>query len=242
MESPVFVFAHGAGAPSAHPWMQKWAALLASIGAVQTFDYAYIAEGRKYPDRLPLLIDAHRLALKSARDGHPGPAVLIGKSMGARVGCHLSLEEEVSAVVCLGYPLCGGGDSTKIRDEVLRNLRAPILFVQGTRDSLCPLHLLENVRQEMRAENEMHIVEGGDHSLHVAKTQLKASEMTQDDVDGGILRAINAFVVKHSIPGNAPGNSRSKPELMGVSTVQEATRGSNPRGLSSSEHQLRLPF
>jgi uncharacterized protein len=56
--------------------------------------------------------------------------VLIGKSVGGRVGCHLSLQEAVAAVVCLGYPLCGGGDCGKRRDKALRELSTPIP-VQG---------------------------------------------------------------------------------------------------------------
>ena len=133
--------------------MLRWARLLGTIGPVRAFDYPYMAEGRKRPDPLPKLIAAHRSALKQLRDSSRGPVVLIGKSMGSRVGCHVALEEEVPALVCLGYPLCGGGDPTKLRDEVLREIRTPILFVQGTRDPLCPLPLLDKVRAEMsRAE------------------------------------------------------------------------------------------
>lgn len=197
MKRPIFIFAHGAGAPSSHPWMQRWAALLGTIGDVQTFDYAYMAEGRGRPDLMPKLIAAHRAALERARKSHKGPAVLIGKSMGSRVGCHLALEEDVAAVVCLGYPLCGAGDRAKLRDQVLLALRTPILFVQGTRDSLCPLDLLESVRSEMTAPNELHVVEAGDHSLLVTKTQLKASSETQEDVDQRILAAIGEFLAKH---------------------------------------------
>ena len=73
--------------------------------------------------------------------------------MGGRIGCHVSLEEKVDGLVCLGYPLCAMGDRTKLRDEVLRALTTPILFVQGTRDSLCPMDLLERVRTEMKTPN-----------------------------------------------------------------------------------------
>ncbi|HEX8311147.1 MAG TPA: alpha/beta fold hydrolase [Chthoniobacteraceae bacterium] len=143
---PLFLFAHGAGAPSSHPWMLRWAELLTTIGNVVAFDYPNLAEGRKRPDPLPKLIEAHRAALEKARQSHAGPVVLIGKSMGGRVGCHLALQKTVAAVVCLGYPLCGGGDCSKLRDKVLRELSTPILFVQGTRDSLCPLNVLARVR------------------------------------------------------------------------------------------------
>jgi uncharacterized protein len=196
METPLFVFAHGAGAPSSHPWMQRWIRRLAAIGTVAAFDYSYIKDLRKRPDPLPKLVATHRQALQQARQGHSRPTVLIGKSLGARVGCHLALEEKVTALICLGYPLCGGGDPTKLRAAVLRALSTPILFVQGTRDRLCPLHLLESVRQEMKAFNKLHIVEGGDHSLLVTQAQLKASRETQDDVDERILEAIRSFLEK----------------------------------------------
>src|ERR1700739_1660703 len=119
METPLFVFAHGAGAPSSHPWMQRWIRRLATIGTVVPFDYPYMKSLRKRPDPLPKLVAAHRQALIQAREGRSVPTVLIGKSLGARVGCHLALEEEVDALICLGYPLCGGGDPAKMRAEVL---------------------------------------------------------------------------------------------------------------------------
>jgi predicted alpha/beta-hydrolase family hydrolase len=194
MERPFFVFAHGAGAPSSHPWMQRWIGRLATIGSVAAFDYPYIKDSRKLPDPLQKLIAAHREALAQARLGRRGPTVLIGKSMGARIGCHLALEEEVAAIVCLSYPLCGGGDPVKLRAEVLRKLSTPILFVQGTRDRLCPLDLLESVRREMKAINKLHIVEEGDHSLLVTKARLKASGKTQDEVEQRILEAIRSFL------------------------------------------------
>jgi uncharacterized protein len=194
MKTIFFVFAHGAGAPSSHPWMRRWADALGIIGPVFPFDYPYMKEHRKRPDPLPKLIAAHREALAQARQKFDGELVLIGKSMGGRVGCHVALEENVAAVVCLGYPLCGAGDTSKMRDEVLRKILTPILFVQGTRDSLCPLDLLENVRKQMNAPNDLYIVEGGDHSLMVTKTHLKASRETQENVDERILARIREFI------------------------------------------------
>ncbi len=174
--------------------MQAWKERLKTIGEVELFDYDYMREGRRRPDPLPLLIAAHRSALRNARKDEAQPAFLIGKSMGGRIGCHLSLEESVTGLICLGYPLCGGGDPNKLRDKVLRDLRTPVLFVQGTRDSLCPLDLLESVRKEMKAENYLHVVEGGDHSLLVGKRQLRDSGHGQDHVDAAVLAAINEFV------------------------------------------------
>ena len=196
MAKSLFLFAPGAGAPSSHPWMRRWSERLSTIGDVVAFDYDYMREGRKRPDPRPLLISAHRQALANAR--RDTATFLIGKSMGGRMGCHVALEEKVAGVICLGYPLCGGGDPTKLRDEVLRELRTPILFVQGTRDSLCPLDLLERVRAEMTAPNSLHVVEGGDHSLQVPKRQLAASGETQEEVDRRILEAITGFVIQQS--------------------------------------------
>lgn len=191
---PLLLFAPGAGAPSTHPWVRRWCDLLGNTGQVETFDYDYMREGRKRPDPLPQLIEAHRRALREARRKYPGPVVLIGKSMGGRIGCHVALEEEVAGLVCLGYPLCGGGDPTKLKDKVLRELSTPILFVQGSRDALCPLTLLASVCAEMTAPNEIYVVEGGDHSLTVSKTQLKTTRQTQDDVDQSMLVVIRRFV------------------------------------------------
>lgn len=200
---PLILFAPGAGAPSSHPWMQNWKARLSEIGNVETFDYDYMREGRRRPDPLPKLIEAHRGALHRARQRHRAEiTILVGKSMGGRIGCHVSLEEKVDRLVCLGYPLCAMGDRSKLRDEVLRALNTPILFVQGTRDSLCLLDLLERVRAEMKAPNFLHTVESGDHSLRVTKHQLKATGETQEEVDRRVFEAIAGFVDRLAMPAD----------------------------------------
>ena len=113
--------------------------------------------------------------------------------MGGRVGCHVALVETVMALIGFGYPLCGGGDRSSCAIRVCWT-RAPILFVQGTRDPLCPLDLLEAVRKRMRAPSSLHIVDGGDHSLLLAKAALKATGSTQEDVDEGVRNAIAGFL------------------------------------------------
>jgi predicted alpha/beta-hydrolase family hydrolase len=180
--------------------MLHWADLLRKLGNVCAFDYPYRMNGGKRPDPLPTLIAGHRAALDKARQSHTGPIVLIGKSMGGRIGCHVALEENVAGVICFGYPLCGAGDRTKLRAAVLRKLTTPVLFVQGTRDSLCPLDMLATVRKEIPALNELYIVEGGDHSLLVTKSQLKNSGETQDAVDHRILQAVQQFVSVRTQP------------------------------------------
>jgi uncharacterized protein len=174
--------------------MRTFARLLETIGPVEPFDYPYALAGRGRPDPLSKLIEAHRAALAALRAKHDGPIVVAGKSMGGRVGCHVALVDPVQAVICLGYPLCAAGDRSKLRDQVLLELKTPILFAQGTRDPLCPLDLLESVRTQMHAPSTVTVVEGGDHSLMVAKTALKALGSTQEAVDDGLLNAITHFL------------------------------------------------
>src|SRR5689334_21766896 len=177
--------------------MVRWASRLASLGDVVTLDYTYAREGRRRPDRLPVLVAAHRAALAAARAGRRGPVVLAGKSMGGRVGCHVALEERVDALVCLGYPL--RGTSGALRDAVLLALRAPVLFVQGTRDPLCPLDALEAVRGRMTAPSALHVVPDGDHGLVLRARALAAQGTTQEEVEARALAAIAAFLRVHRI-------------------------------------------
>lgn len=190
-EQRLFLFAHGAGAPAASVWMQAWRDRLATLGDVVTFDYPYMKTGRRLPDRQPALIAAHAQALAEARARTTGPVFLIGKSMGSRIGCHVALQEAVSGIVCLGYPLVSR-TSGALRDEVLVALRTPILFVQGTGDPLCPLDKLQAVRERMQARHELFVVAGGNHSLEISRA--KSKRAVQDASDRAVLEAIRAFV------------------------------------------------
>jgi uncharacterized protein len=180
---PLILFAHGAGAPSTSPWMRAWAERLGALGRVVTFDYPRTRA-------LPALVAAHAAALRAARPR--GRVVLAGKSMGSRVGCHLALERPVERLVCLGYPLVG--QNGKVRDQVLLDLRTPVLFVQGTRDPLCPLDLLAEVRARMTAPSALHVVDDGDHSHERRKGHITASGVSQETSDAAALAAIASFL------------------------------------------------
>jgi predicted alpha/beta-hydrolase family hydrolase len=190
---PTFLFAPGAGAPSSSAWMVAWRARLETLAEVVSFDYPYMRAGRRMPDRLPTLIAAHREALAAARARASGPIFLAGKSMGGRVGCHLALEEPVAGVICFGYPL-RSGTSGALRDEVLVALRTRTLFLQGSRDELCPLDLLAEVRARMTAPSTLLVVAGGDHSLVLSAAERKAAATTQAEADARVLAAVSAFV------------------------------------------------
>lgn len=124
--------------------------------------------------------------------------MLVGKSLGSRVGCHLSLTQSVGAVVCLGYPLKSPARTAALRDQVLLQMHAPVLFVQGTRDALCPLDLLADVRARMTAPNELYVVPTGDHSLMATQTYLRTEGTTQEALELDALAALATFVMRHT--------------------------------------------
>ena len=194
-----FLLAHGAGAPSSSAWMRRFAGHLGTLGSVRAFDYPYARAGmaRKAPDKLDVLVAAHGAELEALRaeSAAADKLVLAGKSMGGRIGCHLALDPSAAAavagLVCFGYPL--RGQNGKLRDQVLLALRTPVLFVQGTRDSLCPLEELEELRSRMAAPSELFVVDSGDHSLQASKASLKARGLTQADVEQSILARVRAF-------------------------------------------------
>ena len=172
--------------------MLRWAHLLGTIGVVRGFDYPYMAEGRKRPDPLPKLINAHRSALQDCAIRAQGQSFSLAKAWDRELAVTF-VAGGLSALVCLGYPLCGGGDPTKLRDQVLREIRTPILFVQGTRDPLCPLSLLDKVRSEMCAPNEVHVVTAA--TTHFASPSANSSEQPNPgDVNQRILQRIQSFV------------------------------------------------
>ena len=178
--------------------MQAMMQRFEALGRVGCFDYPYQRAGRRSPDRHPVLVKAHEEALAAFEASHAGPVVLVGKSMGGRIGCHVAVarSKPPAALVCLGYPLVG--QNGKMRDEVLRELPTPVLFVQGTRDPLCPLEELEALLPELSTPHALHRVEDGDHSLRVAARTLKATGQTQESVDAGIVEAVGAFLDAHT--------------------------------------------
>ncbi|KAK7358532.1 hypothetical protein VNO77_00464 [Canavalia gladiata] len=196
--SPVVIFAHGAGAPSSSDWMQRWKNMLKeALHAVDivTFDYPYMSGKKKAPPKAEKLVEFHSNIVKETATKYPGhPLILAGKSMGSRVGCMVATMEDitVSSVVCLGYPLKGINGA--VRDETLLQLTVPTMFVQGSKDSLCPLEKLEATRQKMKAPNELHVIDGGDHSFKIAKKHLQANGFSQHEAEDVAVQAIAAFI------------------------------------------------
>jgi predicted alpha/beta-hydrolase family hydrolase len=162
------VLAHGAGTDFDTPRLAELGLALAARGVcVVRFRFPYRQAGRRAPDRMPRLEAAYRAAAGFARSLAPSLA-LGGHSMGGRVASHLAASgEPCGALVLASYPLfpAGGGPA---RDGHLPSVEARTLFVQGTRDPLCPLAELRRVIPLMTAASLVE-VEGGDHSLELPR-------------------------------------------------------------------------
>ncbi|KAL2547629.1 alpha/beta-hydrolase superfamily protein [Forsythia ovata] len=198
-KSPLVVFAHGAGAPSSSDWMVRWKDMLAkALNAVEvvTFDYPYIAGGkRKAPPKAEKLVEFHSDIVRKSMAKYPGhPLLLAGKSMGSRVSCMVAGAKDIAAaaVVCLGYPLKGLNGA--VRDETLVQLTVPVIFVQGSKDSLCPLGSLEVVRKKMNSVTALHVIEGGDHSFKIAKKHLQSTGSNQEEAEDQAVQAIAMYI------------------------------------------------
>jgi uncharacterized protein len=169
------VLAHGAGAGKDHPFMAGLRSRLAEAGmAVLAFDYPYAAAGRRAPDRLPVLVECHRAAATHLA-GRVGRLVLAGKSMGGRVGSHLDGFDECARLF-YGYPLVPLGKTGPRDTGHLDALTGPMLFIQGERDRMAPLDLLEPLVRRLGARLE--VIADADHGFKVPKR----TGMTEDDV------------------------------------------------------------
>ena len=173
----LLVLAHGAGAGQAHPFMVSIARGLSARGVdVATFDFTYITQQRKVPDRAPVLEARFREAIADARAASGATRVFIGgKSMGGRMATHLAAQgEPVAGVVALGYPLHPPGKPDQLRTAHLPAITCPVLVVQGEHDTFGSAAELRPVLETMRAPVTLHVVTGGDHSLVVRKRERDA--------------------------------------------------------------------
>jgi hypothetical protein len=161
------LLAHGAGAGRRHAFMERLARRLASAGhPTLTFDYPFVAEGRRAPDRRATLLACHRAAA-GWLGGRAGRIVLAGKSMGGRMASHLAAEHPdpaYSALLCFGYPLLPPGTAEPRPTGHLWGIELPALFVSGSRDRLAPLPLLEQLVGSLPGA-ALAVVEGADHGF-----------------------------------------------------------------------------
>lgn len=176
-----FVLAHGAGAGQHHPWMRHVAAGLEARGfRVVTFDFPYVAEGRKVPDKAPVLEAAFIKVWEEAARTATGPMVAAGKSMGGRMASMVAARQGFApapaGLVFFGYPLHPPGKPEQRRDRHLPAITVPMLFVHGTKDPFgTPEEMTQLVTGLPRAT--LHLVDKGDHSLITRRGQPLSSDV-----------------------------------------------------------------
>lgn len=168
------LLAHGAGAGQHHKFMVGIAEALAARGAdVVTFDFPYVHARRKVPDRAPVLEAAfeHVLVWTRERAATRGRTRVFigGKSMGGRMATHLGARgvPGIHGIVALGYPLRPPGKTGNERAAHLMAITAPLLIVQGTRDSFGSPDDLRAALAGTTASPTIVTVAGGDHSFAV---------------------------------------------------------------------------
>ncbi len=197
------LLAHGAGANMESAFITAIASGLAERGfPVFRFDYPYMErarrEGRRFPpNRKDVLLATHRLALAELERRCPGrPPLLVGKSMGARMGSYLAAEgERCAGLIHLGYPLHPARKPERLRSEHFPLIVAPTLFLQGTRDALCDLDLLRAALPTHGSEPTLALIEGADHGFSV----LKRSGRTDAEVLAELLEHMVGWSALHPL-------------------------------------------
>jgi predicted alpha/beta-hydrolase family hydrolase len=183
----MYVLAHGAGAGMRHPFMTQIAEKLQSSGvATLRYEFPYMQSGRKSPDRPGVLEVTVRKAIETAAELAPDlPIIAGGKSMGGRITSQLLAQDHslpVRGICFLGFPLHQPGKPGRERAKHLFDVVQPMLFVQGTRDTLADLSLIRTVTGELGSLATLHVVEGGDHSFAVRKSDGRSHDQVMDEI------------------------------------------------------------
>jgi predicted alpha/beta-hydrolase family hydrolase len=175
----LLVLAHGAGAGMRHPFMTALSSELAAE-KIATFRYQfpYMENRRKAPDRPPTLTATIAAATQAAHAAAPElPLLAGGKSMGGRMTSTAASENlipEVRGLVFFGFPLHPPKQPATKRGDHLAKVTQPMLFLQGTRDDLADLTLLKPICKKLGDRATLQIIEGADHSFHVLKSSGKS--------------------------------------------------------------------
>jgi predicted alpha/beta-hydrolase family hydrolase len=167
-----FVFAHGAGAGMSHPSMEAVATGLCDRGiATLRYQFPYMENGSKRPDAPAVAHAAVRAAVAEAARCCAGlPLIAGGKSFGGRMTSQAQAVAPLAGVrglAFLGFPLHPAGKPSTARAAHLSELKIPMLFLQGTRDKLAELTLLEPVVKGLGGLASLYLVPEADHSFHV---------------------------------------------------------------------------
>jgi predicted alpha/beta-hydrolase family hydrolase len=181
--SAMLILAHGAGAGQRSPFMVGFAHALADLGVETiTFNFPYTEQGRRVPDRRPVLEACYRAVIDAVRPA--ADRVFIGgKSMGGRIATHVAAadpDRPIAGLVLLGYPLHPPGRPAERRDAHLPAVGRPMLFIQGSRDAFGTPAELTLALASVTPPATLHVVTGGDHSFRVSRAGDQAA--VYDDV------------------------------------------------------------
>src|SRR6266446_1064311 len=170
----LLVLVHGAGAGMSHPFMEKLAGELAGVGvATLRYQFPYMEARRRAPDAPAVLTATVVAAVRAAAEAAPGlPLLAGGKSMGGRMTSQAAAQrplDGVQGLVFFGFPLHPPNQPGTKRADHLAKVAMPMLFLQGTRDTLADLKLLRPVCAKLGSRATLHVIETADHSFHVLK-------------------------------------------------------------------------
>jgi predicted alpha/beta-hydrolase family hydrolase len=197
------ILGHGAGANQLSPAMRLFANGLAERGFdALTFNFLYMERGKHVPDPNVKLEACYGAVIEAAKQHKKLKGNLLaigGKSMGGRIASQvaaaLETDKSFAGLVFLGYPLHPPGRPEKLRDAHLKDVRAPMLFVQGSRDAFGTPEELRTVIKNHHLPATLHVIEGGDHSFKVPKSlgvsQLEVYENIMDTINGWLRLKLN---------------------------------------------------
>ena len=184
-----FVLAHGAGAGMDHPSMVAVAAELAARSiATLRFQFPYMERRTRRPDPPSVCHATVRAAVAEAARLAPTLALIAGgRSFGGRMTSQAQAIEPlpgVKGLAFIGFPLHPAGKPSAERAEHLREVKIPMLFLQGTRDELAKLELLQPLIDRLGARATLKLLQDADHSFHVpARTGRKDAEVRAEMLD-----------------------------------------------------------
>jgi predicted alpha/beta-hydrolase family hydrolase len=187
--SACLVLAHGAGAGMTHKSMAAIAEGLEDRGvATLRYQFPYMEQGGKRVDPPPI---AHAVVRKAAAEARRRAGALPlfagGKSFGGRMTSQaqaLAPLEGVSGLIFFAFPLHPAGKPSDERAAHLSAVTLPMLFLQGTKDQLAELGLLQRAVASLGARATLELIDQADHSFHVpAKTGRKDADVLAKVLD-----------------------------------------------------------
>jgi uncharacterized protein len=188
-KSVTILLGHGAGADQLSGFMRMVANGLAARGFdAMTFNFLYKEKGKSVPDPKARLESCYQAVIDAALKHKKlkGNKLMIGgKSMGGRIASQVAAAEgeQVAGLVFLGYPLHPPGRPEKMRDEHLKEIRAPMLFCQGSRDAFGTEEEIKAIIKKHRLPATLYVIESGDHSFKVPKSVKPQQQVYEDVMD-----------------------------------------------------------